>query len=186
MCAMQSRAPLNASMCAQQTRPGWKGLCKVPVCSALSLCFCVGDECTQPGPFSCSPLFTLNADTVLCCERISIVISPLRGLRIPLISRRKKAPQKLPEVCVRPATSVKDECCLTICFQVKQTEGFYVCQEPEGESEHFVTRRLFLEMILWDIEDRVIRWRMKGWKPSASANLWGSESVGRMNTHFSF
>lgn len=78
MCAMQSRAPLNASMCAQQTSPGWKGFCKVPVCLALSLRFCVEVERTPPGLFFFFFLLTSNTDTVLYCERIRKVFSPLQ------------------------------------------------------------------------------------------------------------
>lgn len=72
MCAVQSRALLNASMCAQQTSAGRKGLCKVPVCTALSY---------YPPPPS--------PDTVFLFVGASKKSFCLSRLTIPLIFRAK-------------------------------------------------------------------------------------------------
>lgn len=114
MCAMQSRALLSVSMCAQQTWPGWKGFCKVPVCTALSL-LCGDWTYTAWSPFLFFP--SLRMQILRCVLRISKVISPLRGSGFLWFPE---------EVYVKPVMSVKDEC-WPICFQVKQMKGFTVC-----------------------------------------------------------
>lgn len=87
LCSMQTRAPLNMSMCAQQTSAWWKGFCKAPVRSAFAPRFCVEIEHELPGP-----RFHFECRCIDCCEMINKVISPLDSFDLP----GEKGPQSLP------------------------------------------------------------------------------------------